>query len=114
LTIETLFAILKDEEWHDLTKLADQIKVQTGKLTEFLQFASQQDVITYEDKTHRIKIKTEWQKVLPDEIESTITRRSSRQNRTSKPNSIGPATKPKSSQKSPQKATKKQRNSKNS
>jgi hypothetical protein len=107
LTIETLFAILKDGEWHDLTNLADQIKVQTDKLTEFLQFASQQDVITYEDKTHRIKIKTEWQKALPDEIESTITRRSSRQKRKSKPNSIRPATKPKSSQKSPERSTKK-------
>jgi hypothetical protein len=45
--------------------------VQTDKLTEFLQFLSKHGIIAYEDKAQRIKIEPEWQKLLPDETEST-------------------------------------------
>jgi hypothetical protein len=71
LTFEKLFAILKDGEWHNLNDLSNQIQVQTDKLTEFSQFLSKQGIITYEDKTHRIKIEPEWQNLLPLEIEPT-------------------------------------------
>jgi hypothetical protein len=71
MTIERFFAILKDGEWHDLTDLSNQIKVQTDKLTEFSHFLSKKGLITYEEKTHRIKIEPEWQNLLPDEIEPT-------------------------------------------
>jgi hypothetical protein len=67
LTIEKFFDILKDGEWHDLTNISDQIEVQTSKLTEFTLFLTQQGIISYEDKTHRIKIKAEWQDAFPDE-----------------------------------------------
>jgi DNA-binding IclR family transcriptional regulator len=67
LTIEKLFAILKDGEWHDLTDISDQIEVQTSELTEFMLFLTQQGIISYEDKTQRIKIKAEWQDAFPDE-----------------------------------------------
>ena len=72
MTIEKFFAILKDGEWHDLTDLSDQVKVQTDKLTEFSQFLSKQGIIYYENKAHRIKIEPEWQNLLPDETETTI------------------------------------------
>jgi hypothetical protein len=71
LTIEKFFKILKDGEWHDLTDLAVQIEVQTNKLTELSQFLSKQGIILYEEKAQRIKIKPEWQNLLPDEIEPT-------------------------------------------
>jgi len=67
LTVEKLFAILKDGEWHNLTDISDQIEVQTDKLDEFLQFLSKQCIIEYEDKTHRVKITPEWQNLFPDE-----------------------------------------------
>jgi DNA-binding IclR family transcriptional regulator len=65
--IEKLFAILKDGEWHDLTYLSEQIGVPPDRLTEFLQFLSKEGIVTYKDKTHRIKIKPEWQNILPEE-----------------------------------------------
>ena len=73
LTTEKLFVILKDGEWHDLTDLSDQIQVHADKLTEFLQFLSKHDIIAYEHRTHRIKIKPEWQNLRLDETEPTVT-----------------------------------------
>jgi hypothetical protein len=64
MTIEKFFTILKDGEWHDLTDLSNQIRVQTDKLTEFAHFLSKNGLIAYEEKTHKIKIKPEWQDTL--------------------------------------------------
>jgi hypothetical protein len=69
LNIEELFDILKDSEWHDVYELADQIEIQTAKLIEFSQFLSEQGIIKYEDKTHRVKIEPEWRRLLPIESE---------------------------------------------
>jgi hypothetical protein len=67
LNIEELFDIIKDGEWHDVTELADQIEIQIDKLIEFSKFLSEQGIIKYEDKTHRIKIEPEWKGILPIE-----------------------------------------------
>ena len=64
MTIEKFFTILKDGEGHDLTDLSNQIKVQTDKLTEFAHFLSKKGLITYEEKTCKIKIEPEWQNIL--------------------------------------------------
>jgi hypothetical protein len=69
LNIEEFFTILKDEAWHSIDELADQIEIQTNKLIEFSQFLSEQGIIKYEDKTHRIKIEPEWKSLLPTESE---------------------------------------------
>jgi hypothetical protein len=69
LNIEEFFAILKDGAWHDVYELADHIGIQTNKLIEFSQFLSEQGIIKYEDKTHRIKIEPEWKRLLPIESE---------------------------------------------
>ena len=71
--IEKLLNILKDGEWHDLIYLSDQTKMQSDKLTEFLQFLSKKGIITYKNKTHRIKIKPEWQNILSEETELTLS-----------------------------------------
>ncbi|MGA2683280.1 MAG: hypothetical protein ABSF44_15960 [Candidatus Bathyarchaeia archaeon] len=71
MIIEKFFSILKDGEWHDLIDLSVQIEVQKTKLTELSQFLSKHGIIAYEEKAQRIKIKPEWQKLLPDEIEAT-------------------------------------------
>jgi hypothetical protein len=55
MTIKKFFTILKDGEWHDLTDLSNQIRVQTDKLTEFAQFLFKKGLIAYEEKTDRIK-----------------------------------------------------------
>jgi hypothetical protein len=69
LNIEKFFAILKHGAWHDVYELADQMEIQTDKLIEFSQFLSEQGIIKYEDKTHRIKIEPEWKRLLPIESE---------------------------------------------
>jgi len=69
LTTPKLFATIKDGKWHNLTDLSGQIKVQTDKLTEFSQFLSIQGIITYEEELNRIKVKTEWQNLLPTDSE---------------------------------------------
>ena len=69
MNIEEFFAILKDGAWHDVHQIADQIEIQTGKLIEFSQFLSEQGIIEYEDKTSRIKLEPEWNRLLPDESE---------------------------------------------
>jgi predicted transcriptional regulator len=66
LDIENFFDILKDDEWHNIPELADQIEIQANKLTEFFQFLSKQGIIEYEEKTQRIKIKPEWKELLPE------------------------------------------------
>jgi hypothetical protein len=72
LTIIKLFAAIKDGKWHNITDLSSQIKVQTDKLTEFSKFLSTQGIVTYEEKTARIKVKPEWQNLLPTETEPTL------------------------------------------
>jgi hypothetical protein len=69
LNIEEFFIILKDGAWHDVAEIADQTEIQTDKLIEFSQFLSEQGIINYEDKTHRIKIEPEWKRLLPIESE---------------------------------------------
>ena len=67
MTIIKLFAIIKDGKWHTITDLSGQIKVQTDKLTEFFQFLCTQGIVTYEEKTARIKVEPEWKNLLPTE-----------------------------------------------
>jgi hypothetical protein len=69
LACEKIFVVLKDGEWHDVAELADQTEIQTDKLIEFSQFLHEQGIVTYEDKTHRIKMEPEWRRLLPIEAE---------------------------------------------
>ena len=69
MTIEKLFAIIKDGRWHKINELSDKTKIKTDKLNEFFQFLSKQCVIKYEEKTQSIKIEPEWQNLLPAETE---------------------------------------------
>jgi hypothetical protein len=69
LTIIKLFNTLKDGKWHQISEIAHKTKVKTDKLTEFFLFLSTQGIITYEEKTNRIKIVPEWQNLLPTETE---------------------------------------------
>ena len=69
MTIIKLFAIIKDGKWHTITDLSSQIKVQTDKLTEFFQFLCTQGIVTYEEKTARIKVEPQWQNLLPTQTE---------------------------------------------
>jgi hypothetical protein len=82
LTITKLFAIIKDGKWHTITDLSGQIKAQTDKLTEFSQFLCTQGIVTYEEKTARIKVEPEWQNLLPTETEPTLdkTKKLSKEN----------------------------------
>jgi hypothetical protein len=69
LNSEKIFDVLKDGAWHDVAEIADEIEIKTDKLVELSQFLSEQGIIKYEDKTHRIKIEPEWKRLLPIESE---------------------------------------------
>ena len=69
MNTEELFAILEDGAWHDIAELSKQIEIQTDKLIQFCKFLSEQGIIKYENKTHRIKIEPEWKRLLPIESE---------------------------------------------
>jgi hypothetical protein len=84
LTAEKLFATLNDGKWHRISELTKQTKVKTNKLTEFFQFLSTQGVITYEEKTNRVRIEPEWQNLLPTQPELPSPPKKS-----SKPDALG-------------------------
>jgi len=69
LDIERFFAILKDEAWHSVAELSEQTGIEADRLVEYSQFLAGKGVVTYEDKNQRIKIKPEWNHLLPDETE---------------------------------------------
>jgi hypothetical protein len=52
-----------------MDELSNQTKIEKTKLAQFLQFLAAQGIITCEEKTDRIKVKPEWQNLLPTETE---------------------------------------------
>jgi hypothetical protein len=72
LTTEKLFTIIIDGRWHQIDELSNQTKIEKTKLAQFLQFLSAQGIITCEEKTGRIKVKPEWQNLLPTQTEPPV------------------------------------------
>jgi hypothetical protein len=67
--IEKLFTIIQDGQWHQIDELSDQTKIEKDKLTQFFQFLSTQSIITYEERANSIKVKPEWQNLLPTQTD---------------------------------------------
>jgi hypothetical protein len=71
--IEKLFAIIRDGKWHQIDELSDKTKLEKDKLTRFFQFLSTQNIVAYQEITNSIKVKPEWQNLLPTETEPPAT-----------------------------------------
>jgi len=69
LTTEQLFTIITDGRWHQIDELSNQTKIEKDKLAQFFQFLAAQGIITYGEKTDTLKVKPEWQNLLPTETE---------------------------------------------
>jgi len=72
LTSEKYFDALRNGKWHNLEDLADQLEVPIEKLIEFSISLSNQNIIEYQEKTQKIRIKPEWKILLPKEISMAI------------------------------------------
>lgn len=71
LSIDKFFAAIKDGAWHSINELSDQLGLPPSKLTKLSKFLSDHDLLQYDEKTHRIKIKLVWKLLLPSEEEPT-------------------------------------------
>ncbi len=79
MKIENLFDVLKDGDWHNISELADQIKIPVAKLAEFLRAVSEEEgIIEYSERNQQIKIAPEWQNLLPYKVEPKLVSQSSR------------------------------------
>ncbi len=82
LSSDEFFATLRDGAWHSISDLATQLRITVDKLAECAKTLSDQEIITYQEDTQRIKIKPEWKKCLPDEnLATTCGENRKRQNR---------------------------------
>jgi predicted transcriptional regulator len=67
LSTEEFFDTIKDGGWHNLNELAYQLGVPVEKLIEYSRLLSNQGMIQYEEETQKIKIKPEWNPLIPSE-----------------------------------------------
>lgn len=66
MSLDRFFTILKNGAWHSVDELSEELGLTTRKLTELSRFLSDRGLITYEDKTERIRIKPVWKLLLPE------------------------------------------------
>jgi len=67
LTSEEFFEIIRDGAWHNLNDLAVLLKLPIEKLLIFSDSLSKQGIISYQKKTPKIKIRSEWKAIFYDE-----------------------------------------------
>lgn len=71
LSIETFFATIKKRKWHNITDLSAQLIININTLIELSKVLSQNGIVTYEESKQRIKMKPEWNDLLPINEEET-------------------------------------------
>lgn len=74
MSIEKFFATIKDGSWHSIDELSDQLGLPTGKLAELSKTLSDHQLLQYDEKAKRIKIRVLWKLLLPAEEEQEPTR----------------------------------------
>ena len=67
LSISTFFTAIKNETWHSIDELSNQLTISPVKLKELSRFLSNRGLIIYEENNHRIKIQPLWVLLLPEE-----------------------------------------------
>jgi hypothetical protein len=72
VNLEELFAILEDGAWHDISQIADQIRIKPDKLIELAKFLLEKHIIKYEAETRKIQIEPEWKNLIPTESEQSL------------------------------------------
>ncbi|MDH5438713.1 MAG: hypothetical protein OEX76_07420 [Candidatus Bathyarchaeota archaeon] len=77
MSIEKFFTTIKDGSWHSIDDLSDQLELPPNKLTELSKFLSDHDLLQYDDKIQRIRIRLIWKLLLttneePNEPKTTV------------------------------------------
>ena len=67
LSINGFFTAIKDSAWHNIDELSDQLAISTTKLVELSKFLSNRGIINYDENNRKIKIKSLWSLLLPEE-----------------------------------------------
>ena len=67
LSINGFFTAIKDGAWHNIDELSDQLAISTTKLVELSKFLSNRGIINYDENNRKIKIKSLWSLLLPEE-----------------------------------------------
>ena len=67
LSINGFFTAIKDGAWHNIDELSDQLAISTTKLVELSKFLSNRSIINYDENNRKIKIKSLWSLLLPEE-----------------------------------------------
>jgi len=65
LPIDTFFAAIKKETWHNIDKLSIQLAIPQPKLEELSRFLTNTGITQYNEKKHAIKINHTWNLLLP-------------------------------------------------
>ena len=71
--LDQFLNLVNDGAWHSLNKLAKQIDIPRQKLATISKLLSEINLVEYEPQKRRVKIKSQWQKVLgttEEELES--------------------------------------------
>jgi hypothetical protein len=72
LSIDTIFAAIKNGAWHSIDELSVQLAISTVKLEELSRFLSNHSLLKYEEETRRIMIQPTWSILFPTEEEPKI------------------------------------------
>ena len=71
MSINGFFTAIKDGAWHNIDELSDQLAISTTKLVELSKFLSNRGIINYDENNRKIKIKSLWSLLLPEEEPDT-------------------------------------------
>ena len=72
LSLETFFTAIGNGKWQNLDELSSQLTISNVKLNELSKFLSDQGLIKYEERNHRIQIQPKWAHLLPEKEETKI------------------------------------------
>ena len=67
MSLEGYFSVISDGMWHSLEHLSKQLRLQMGKIEKLSALLSKHDIISYEEKTHRIRLRPLGKLLLPEE-----------------------------------------------
>ena len=65
--LDEFLELLKDGTWHNLTSIAETLKLTQGKLEKTTETLAKQDLIRYNPEAKKVKISPEWIALLGEE-----------------------------------------------
>ena len=70
MSLEGYFSVISDGMWHSLEYLSKQLRLQMEKIEKLSALLSKHDIISYEEKNHRIGLRPLGKLLLPEEESS--------------------------------------------